>query len=263
MSILREFLHEQKLKLSLKPHTWYPNAKIKYVTEFQNGFATALISNSDSDYHDDPSTVMVINSSFAPVLKTQYFCKGNAEWLNGHIVAVNTNYSSPENVVFLDSELKEVPDKSFAAIETHHDYFIVSKAKFSKDSHFGYFLIRGILDQNLKEILPIIYNSLSPISPTRFFCKIDNENPIIFDAATCKKFDLKNVYKLYKPLQNGYCKFQSTDERHLYGYFDYDFNIAIEPKYSFLGDFDKNGFAPFSRYNVIGVVNQKGEEFLR
>ena len=40
--------------------------------------------------------------------------------------------------------------------------------------------------------------------------------------------------------------------------------IIIEPKYNILADeFDQNGYMPFSRDNIIGVIDTSGKELVR
>lgn len=264
MSNIREFLRTQKLKLTMRPYTINLNADIAYFTEFQNGFATALIPYYSGYYTSSLShfEVSLINNSFKAVISTQYTCPSDVSWLNGYIIATNHNYPDSQKRVFLDKELKEVPDKQFYSIQKHENCFIVSRlVRSSKYNRCVY--AHGILDKNLKELLPLEYQKISPISPTRYYCQIEDKTPIIFDASNSKIYTLEGVYSISKEFENGYYRFQSSGKDNLFGYFDHNFNIAVQPKYQKLGDFDKNGFAPFARDNVVGVVNMQGEEFIR
>lgn len=264
MGKVRELLHTQALKLTLRPYTINSKADITYFTEFQNGFATALIPKY-SGYYSSSLThfeVSLINDSFKAVISTQYTCSSDSSWLNGYVIATNHNYPDSKKRVFLDKELKEVPDKQFYSIQQHENCFIVSRLV-SSDKYNRCVCVHGILDKNLKEILPLEYHTISPISTTRFYCQIEDKTPIIFDASDRKIYTLEGVYSISKEFENGYYRFRASGDGNLFGYFDHNFNIAIEPKYQKLGDFDKNGFAPFARDNVVGVVDMHGKEFIR
>lgn len=262
MNKMWKFFKKQKSKVMLRPYTFYPDSKIRYVTKFENGFAPALIAKQYSTYSPEVLEVSIIDSEFNIATSTQYICDSKCR--NGYFIATNSNYPKNSNKVFLDKELKEVPDKVFCSISVHNNYFITGKA-ISNDPNMGWPRCwYGLLDSDLNEILPATqYSEIKPISPTRFCCSIEDKPVIVFDALTKKTFPLEGVFRLYDEIENGYYKFISTDENRLYGYFDHNFEIAIEPKYASLGYLDKNGFAPFARDNVIGVVNTTGKEFIR
>ncbi len=252
MSKLSEFLHTQKQKIFTRPYTIYPDSNIKYFTEFQNGFASALVEKYGR-YCLDCIAVYLIDTSFKPVILTQYYCNTDAAWINWHIIAVNKNHPDFEKWVFLDKELKEVPDKKFASIQYHGDCFIVS------NRHRQY----GILDKDLKEILPLKYSKIAPLSSTRFYCKSNDDNPsIVFDCVSGKIYSLEGVTSIFKESENGFYKFVGKKDK-MFGYLNHEFQIVIEPKYNSLGEFDKNGFAPFARDSALGTIDQTGKEFLR
>lgn len=265
MKTFRKFLKKQKLKLTLRPYTFYPDADIQYITEFKNGFAPALVKRDiDRFMYLKELVVGVIDSSYNIATYTQYTCRFRETWANGYMIAVNKNYDNHNSNVFLDKELKEVPNRRFHSIQAYLSWFIVGAIAKDSPNDYQNQLRYGILDSDLNEILPRSYKKITPISSTRFFCSLGEEkNPIVFDAITRNTFVLESVSELDTELENGYYKFQSNAENHLYGYLDNNFNIVIKPKYTTLGDFDKSGFAPFTRDDVIGVINMQGEEFIR
>lgn len=261
MSKIREFLGTQINKLCIRPYTFYPNSDIRYITEFKNGFATALIAKYGSySRYVSHLEVALIDSSFKPAISTQYHCSDNSTWTNGHIIAINDNHPYGERCVFLDRELKEVSDKIFVSIQSHGDCFIVSKnitnPKYNRKTTFY-----GILDKDLKEILPFKYHKICILSATRFYCESEDSPTISFDCISRKTYNMEGIYSIYKESENGYYKFANNNK--LLGYLNHEFQIVIEPKYTSLGEFDKKGFAPFSRDNVIGVVDTTGKEFIR
>ncbi len=261
MGILQKFFKKEKKHIP-QPYTFYPDQKIQYVTEFKNGFAPAIIGTFNSFGSLHSVVVSIVDSSYNITTQTQYTCVSRLS--NGYMKAFNT---ITQKKVFLDKELKEVPGKSFSSIASvHENYFIVGILDENNDISVWHGKQKyGILDSNLEEVLPVEYDDICPISPTRFYCcsSIRDSLPFVFDAVTRQKFELKGVYHLCEELENGYCKFQAKSETQLFGYFNHDFKVVVEPKYATLGDFNKEGFAPFARDNVIGVVDMNGKEFIR
>lgn len=244
-------------KITLRPYKFHPNAeRIKYVTEFKNGFALALFSR-----FYEPMKVVIINSSYQIATPTEYECILSSKWSNGYIIATNHGYVDGNTEVFLDRELREVPDKIFSHIVAHNNYFIVSK-KMKNQSEIPVTLY-GVLDSDLNEILTVKYSYISAIGASQFFGIDENNRPFVFDASTKDFFYLEKIHRVYKQDKIGYYKFVSDSEKRLLGYLDKEFNVVIEAKYNTLGDFDKNGLAPFTRGNVVGAIDITGKEFIR
>lgn len=250
MSILRKLKLFFKDHETIKPYTHYKDQRIQYITEFKNGYALALIAKSNGcRYVKDDFFIAMVDEDYDVSMYTSYYSFG--DWYNGYLIAFNYSYDENE-VVFLDSNLKEVPNIRYNWIRTINNYLAVEKRN-------NFNLLYGLLNKNLELILPEIYSSISAISKSRFFCT--GEQNIVFDAAQKQTFEIKDVSDICTETNNGWYKF--CDIYGAYGYFDNNFNIVIKPKFKNLGDFNKNGFAPFERDGIVGLIDRTGKEFIQ
>lgn len=252
MNILRKLKRIFK-NATIKPYTHYKDQRIQYITKFKKGYALALIAKyniSKKHYENNQLFIAVVDKNYNESMDTSYHSFGN--WYNDYLIAFN--YSSPNdnNVVLLDSNLREMPNIRYNWISIKNNYLEVKKQSDNTSSY-------GLLDKNLELILPEIYSSITAISKSRFFCK--GEQNIVFDAVQKQTFKLKDVSYICTEIIDGWYIF--CDISGAYGYFDNNFNIVIKPNYTNLGEFNKNGFAPFERDGIIGFIDRTGKEFIQ
>lgn len=251
MSILRKLKSFFKKKSTPTPYYIYEDTEIQYITDFKDGYALALMAESDGfKFKNNDLYVAVLDTNYNIAMKTPYISFG--KWSNGYLIAYNQNYEPCNSAVLLNAELREVPNVLYSRIWICNDCFNI--VLFSESQYFN-----GLLDKNLKMVLPIIYTSISPISNCRFFC--EGATNIVYDETINYTYPVPFVRRIYS--ENSYGGYKFRDNHNLYGYFNNEFEIMIEPKYRLLGDFDKTGFAPFERDGILGVIDQMGNELIR
>jgi len=250
MSILRNIITRFRKSLGLfKPYTVYPNSNIRYITEFKDGYALALFQDPKHPICPNILDIVILDTNYKISSNTGY--KSFGYWNNGYLIAWDFNNNSDKNYVLLDKYLKEV--QRYSLICDIPGYYLVHN-----NTPEG--IKSGLLDENLQLILPISYSLISTVSKNRFFCSIGAKN-IIFDAITKKTFDVTFTKAIYYESRNHWYKFKTMN--YNMGYLDNDFNVVIEPKYQILGEFNKNGYAPFTRDGITGVIDITGKEFSR
>lgn len=257
MSILRKFFkkfQEGKDLTSIKPYTLYPDTKIQYVTEFKDGYALALIGvhyRSTDTFSNDNLLIAILDTNYEISLYTKYFSFG--EWYNGYLIAFNYGYDFHESCVLLDKNLKEVPNLRYRNFYPINDYLEVAVSCGEKTY--------GLLDKDLKLILPASYSKIRAISENRFFCESKDEENVVFDAIEKQTFKVPIANSIYDEDVMGFYKFRSKN--NTLGYFDNNFEVAIKPIYQSLGNFDSHGYASFVRDGIVGVIDRTGKEFIR
>lgn len=260
MSILRKFFkkfQEGKDLTSIKPYTLYPDTKIQYVTEFKDGYALALIGvhyRSTDTFSNDNLLIAILDTNYEISLYTKYFSFG--EWYNGYLIAFNYGYDFHESCVLLDKNLKEVPNLRCNYLYPMNDYLKVTCREDTSDQK-----TLGLLDKDLKLILPASYSKITAISENRFFCKSKDEENVVFDAVQKHTFKVPIANSISDEDEMGFYKFRSKN--NTLGYCDNNFEVAINPIYQSLGNFDNHGYASFVRDGIVGVIDRTGKEFIR
>lgn len=262
MSILRKFFkkfQEGKDLASIKPYTLYPDTRIQYVTEFKDGYALALIAqyahSADEIFTDKfcnyELSIAILDTNYEIVMHTNY--RSSGDWYNGYLVAYNLDYDFGKSHVLLDKDLKEVPNLRYRNFYPINDYLEVAVSCGEKTY--------GLLDKDLKLILPASYSKIRAISENRFFCESKDEENVVFDAIEKQTFKVPIANSIYDEDVMGFYKFRSKN--NTLGYFDNNFEVAIKPIYQSLGNFDSHGYASFVRDGIVGVIDRTGKEFIR
>lgn len=255
MKFLKNIFHKEQpilLPTTLEPYTMYSDGNIRYITEFKNGYALAIMSGG---------TICMLDTRYNVSLHTPYYVLSEGDDINGYRIAINHNYPSSSSYVILDKELKEVPNLQYSEINFKNGYFKVDEYEFDdrgkiKNNKFG------LLNKDLELILPPVYKTIKSIGKDSFFCTAYDGNHIIFNGVSRKTIDATTFLTISSQNSYGWYMFQNSDK--LFGYLDSNFDIIIEPKYNILADeFDPNGYMPFSRDNIMGVIDTSGKEWVR
>ncbi len=255
MKFLKNIFHKEQpilLPTTFEPYTMYPEGNIRYITEFKNGYALAIMKNA--------TTICMLDTRYNVSLHTPYTVI-EREDINGYRIALNHNYPPSSMYVILDKELKEVPNLQYSEITRHNGYFKVDEYEINDNEKLVNHKF-GLLNEFLELILPPKYKSIQNIGKDSFFCTAYDRNHIIFNGVSRKEIDATTFLAINNQNSYGWYMFQNSDK--LFGYLDSNFDIIIEPKYNILADeFDQNGYMPFSRDNIIGVIDTSGKELVR
>lgn len=218
--------------------------KFSYITDFQDGYALAVEKERDLNFH----RVVIIDDNYNVVSVTRYIVR-HLRFANKYFIALDYSKPIDKNDVFLDANLKEVPDLSFRLISFFSKTNDYAKIDYASD-------LLGLINSNLDILLEPKYSGIYYIGKDLFFVK--SSPSFIFNAKT--RTSINVCADMVWECKNGMYRFSANG---LYGFLNSDFKISIPAKYSKVSDFDSRGYAPFQYNDSIGVVDKQGNEKIR